>query len=1254
MLDRRLAREAEAVRPWVALCAVLGTLSALAVIGQAWALASLIAVGFARAAAGVSAPAASVWPWLAVLGCCVCARAALSWATETAAFRASASVKSALRLRLAAHLMALGPRWLATRKTAPLVTLATRGVDGLDDYFARYLPQVVLSATVPAAVLAVLFAADWESGVVVLVTLPLIPLFLWLVGVATRTHVERRRRALDVLAGHFLDVVAGLPDLLVFGRARAQAAAIRRATDEDRAATLGTLRVAFLSSLVLELAATISVAMVAVGVGLRLVGGTLDLRTGLLVLILAPEAYWPLRQVGAFYHASAEGKAAAGEVLGVLETAPSASASAPAPAPSLAPAAVPVPSQRSSDAPGGIDINNLTVCYPGRTEPALSNFSLTVAPGECVALVGASGAGKSTVLKALLGFVEASSGSATVAPAAGPVAWLPQHPYLFAGTVAENVRLARAEASDAEVWAALRSAAAADFVAALPGGLSARIGEGGHGLSAGQRQRLGIARAFLADRPVLLLDEPTASLDAAAEAEVVASIRTLIKGRTALVVAHRTALAALADRVVPVGPATNDREPYPPQAELLPAAAPSACDPAAAQPPQPAPGRHRHPTARLALAAALGAAALASAVGLTATSAWLISRAAQRPPIFDLMIAITAVRALGIGRAVFRYAERLVAHDAAYRILGDLRARTYDRLTRQAPGRRRGELLARFVADVDAVQDRYLRFLLPAIAATTAGTLAVAALAQALPSVAAITALGLIVGGIAIPVAAARTSAKADQHVAPAKGHLTTELHDLLRGAPDLIAADAVRPRLARINAADHDLTATERRSARARGMGTGLAVLATGTTVWGAAYAALEALHGRSAGPAGQVGATAGAAAGQAAATASQAAVAAGHAAAATAGAAAGQGAATAGAAAGHAVAAAPTGHAAAAAAPTGHVAAAAAPTGHVAAAAATAGHAAATASHAATAAALPATLLAVLILTPLALAEATAGLPQALQHLRRARTAERRVREVLAAPDAVREPAQPVPLPADHTIRVRSLSVTWPGREQPALRDFDLDLAPGRKVAVVGPSGSGKSTLISALLRLVDPDTNSPITLGGTPTTALRAEEVRRVIGLCAQDAHVFDSTLRENLRLARPGATASDLEDALTRARLADWVRTLPAGLGTFVGEHGACLSGGQHRRLVLARALLADFPVLLLDEPTEHLDPATADALLRDLLALPKTTLLVTHRLTGLEHVDEIVVLDAGRVVERGSWSELMRRRGAFHSLCRVYA
>ncbi|WP_307856746.1 ATP-binding cassette domain-containing protein, partial [Catenulispora pinistramenti] len=569
-----------------------------------------------------------------------------------------------------------------------------------------------------------------------------------------------------------------------------------------------------------------------------------------------------------------------------------------------------------------------------------------------------------------------------------------------------DAALSGSDLSDAAVWEALRSAAAADFVAALPGGLHARIGEGGHGLSAGQRQRLGLARAFLAARPVVLLDEPTASLDPAAEAEVVASIRRLVTGRTAIVVAHRAALLEVADRVVALGPAADTYATHPVDApptqgahrlnknnlrNCEPCQDPSAQTRARIRPDErpddrgrlaaAAPPTDRRPTARLALAAALGAAALASATGLAATSAWLISRASQQPPIFDLMIAITAVRALGIGRAVFRYAERLVTHDAAYRILGTLRARTYDRLCRQAPGRRRGELLARFVADVDAVQDRYVRFLIPALAATAVGTLAVAALAEALPSVALITALGLLTTGIAIPLAAARTSATADRHVAPAKGHLTTEFHDLLRGAPDLLAADAVPPRLARVQAADRDLTAAERRSAAARGLGTALTTLATGATVWGAAYAALGAVD--AGGQATQRAATnasqASGAAHRAAANADQASDAA------------------------HQLGA-PALQAAAHQAAAHQAAAQQAASGTVHQVGTTALQAAhqtasATAHH------LPATLLAVLILTPLALLEATAAMPQALQHLRRARAAERRVREVLAAPDAVRE---------------------------------------------------------------------------------------------------------------------------------------------------------------------------------------------------------------------------------------------------------
>jgi ATP-binding cassette subfamily C protein CydCD len=313
----------------------------------------------------------------------------------------------------------------------------------------------------------------------------------------------------------------------------------------------------------------------------------------------------------------------------------------------------------------------------------------------------------------------------------------------------------------------------------------------------------------------------------------------------------------------------------------------------------------------------------------------------------------------------------------------------------------------------------------------------------------------------------------------------------------------------------------------------------------------------------------------------------------------------------------------------------------------------AAATGVHGVGSGALAPVCLAVVVLTPLAAFEAVAGMPTAVQFRERARAARARLDEVLAAPEPVVEPADPVALPADPApLAVRGLTARWPGRDRDALRGIDLDLAPGRRIAVVGPSGSGKTTLAHVLLRFLD-QTGGTVTLGDRPqpvdTRALASDDVRRVVGLCAQDAHVFDSSLRENLRLARPDAEDPALRSALARARLLDWVDSLPDGLDTMVGEHGARLSGGQRQRLALARALLADFPVLILDEPAEHLDLPTADALTADLLAATegRTTLLITHRLAGLDDstVDEVVVLEHGRIAERGTWSELISRQGS---------
>ena len=431
--------------------------------------------------------------------------------------------------------------------------LATGGIDALDSYFARYLPQLFLAVIVPVTVVIVISGADITSAVIIAVTVPLIPLFMSLVGATTGKRMHDQARLLHRLSGHFLDVVAGLPTLKVFGRAKAQAAAIRDITDRYRTATMATLKVAFLSSLILELLATYSVAVVAVAVGLRLLGGQLSFGSALFVLILAPEAYLPLRQLGTNYHSSAEGVKAAEEVFEILDR--------PLPVRG-ARLAVPDPSRCA------IRIDHLDVRYPGRTQPALQGVSLIVHPGEVVAVAGPSGCGKSTLLMVLLGLTPASAGSIRVGdtdladfdPYAwrSRLAWVPQRPHLFARSIADNVRLGRPDATDAEVRAALADAGLDDVVARLPAGLRTVLGDAGAGLSAGERQRVALARAFLRDAPMLLLDEPTANLDGQTEQDVLAAVRRLMAGRSVVMVAHRPSLLAIADRVVHLAPSTAD------------------------------------------------------------------------------------------------------------------------------------------------------------------------------------------------------------------------------------------------------------------------------------------------------------------------------------------------------------------------------------------------------------------------------------------------------------------------------------------------------------------------------------------------------------------------------------------------------------------------------------------------------------------------------------------------------------------------
>ncbi|TQM03167.1 thiol reductant ABC exporter subunit CydD [Pseudonocardia kunmingensis] len=543
-LDPRLVRSTAAVRVHLAVTVACGFAATALILLQAW----LVAHAVAGATAG---GAAALGGTLAAVGAVALARAALAYGAEAAALRSAARVKSDLRRRLVRHVAAGDP---ATTDAGEVATLATRGLDALDDYVARYLPQLVLAALVPVAVLVVVFRADWISALVIALTVPLIPVFMALVGMHTQERTRRQWHLLERLGGHFLDVVEGLPTLAVFRRAKAEAALIRRVTDAHREATMGTLRVAFLSAFVLELLATLAVALVAVEVGLRLLYGRLDLETALLVLILAPEAYLPLREVGARFHASMEGVTAAERVFAVLER-PAVATAPPAP---VATAARPA-----------VRFEGVELTRPGRATPALDGVDLVLEPGTTTLVTGRSGAGKTSLLSLLLRFAEPTAGRVLVTGADGRevdlrdtdpdawrrrVAWLPQHPYLFDASVADNVRLGLPDAPDEAVRRAVRRAEAQAVVEALPRGYGTPLGERGHRLSAGQLQRIALARAFLRqevlDAPIVLLDEPTAHLDPEHAAAVRAGVARLLRGRTGVIVAHDEGWADLADAVV--------------------------------------------------------------------------------------------------------------------------------------------------------------------------------------------------------------------------------------------------------------------------------------------------------------------------------------------------------------------------------------------------------------------------------------------------------------------------------------------------------------------------------------------------------------------------------------------------------------------------------------------------------------------------------------------------------------------------------
>jgi ATP-binding cassette subfamily C protein CydCD len=1036
------------------------------------------------------------WPGTAValvLG----GRALLGLITDLAAARAAADVGTDLRRRVVDAVLegptAPGP----APASGELAALGTRGVAAAEPYLTRYLPALVLAGVLPPLIVVAIATQDLLSAVIVLATLPLVPVFGALVGLATRDRAERQWRAMASLAGHFVDVVKGAPTLVAYRRARAQSATIGAVTDRYRRATLRTLRIAFASSAVLELVATLSVALVAVVVGVRLADGQLDLRTGLVVLLLAPEAYWPLRRVGAEFHAAAEGVATFERI-----------------------AELTVDSDDGGYAAAGpVRLGALSVTYPGRTVPALASVTASIPDRGLTAIVGPSGCGKSTLLATLMGMLPPTSGTISVGghPVRGEawrslVGWVPQRPTFVDGTVADNLRLAAPEADDGRLWDALDRVRLGAKVRSLPDGLDAPVGEDARALSAGERARLALARVVLADRPWVLLDEPTAHLDDATERDVLDAVRELSHTRGVVVVAHRPAFADAADQVIHLqAPPVTEPERVvaapPPTAAVLAGIGTAVTD--------------KKP-ARFGSATLLGAAASASGVALTATAGWLIVKAAEQPAVLTLLVAIVGVRAFGLARPALRYAERLLGHDAALRLLARRRVEVYDALVPLTPGglgSRRGDLLASIVDDVDSVVDRRLRVRMPVHEFLLVAVLALAVAAYLLPVAALVLASTLLLGtGVAALLVTAGTTGPERRSVT-ARADLSSAVVEVAQTAPELVMWQARSRAVAGVLGVDAGLRRAALQAARSTAVGRALVTAAAGVSIIA---------------------------------------------------------------------------------------------TGVVATSAAAAGD-------------LSGPMLALLVLLPLALAEVATRVVDAAALTERVRSASRRLADLESHAPVVSTPEKPRSLPTGPLeLAGRGLAAAWDGR--PVLRDVDLDVRAGERLAVVGPSGSGKSTLAALLLRFVDPVAGQ-VTLGDLPLPELALDDVRRKVGLVDDDPHVFATTLAENIRLARPGASDAELIDVLHRARLGRWLSDLPDGLGTWLGDGHAAVSGGERARLGVARALLADLPVLVLDEPTAHLDTATAEQVAADVLdaADGRSVVWITHSPVGLDRMDRVLSL-----------------------------
>jgi ATP-binding cassette subfamily C protein CydCD len=1191
---------------WATLAGLLSVLvgtARLALLG--WVLGRLLA---GDALGHLAGPVAGVAGLIALRGL-------LEYGRAMVAHHTAARVQARLRATLYAQITALGPAHFTQTRTGDVILSVVEGVQQLEVYFGQYLPQLFVSALTPFLIFAIVAAIDLPlAGVILAAALAtfLLPT-LW--HRWDSRHSLARSQAYKAYGAEFLDAIQGLRTLAAFGQSGARARLLEERGHSLFQATMWLLGTNTLARGISDVCIALGAA-VALGLGAhRVQAGSMELTALVVVLMLGVEIFRPLRELRVVLHQGMLGLSAAQGIRDLLAVQPQVRDIATSPTNALGGlggGAAPLPPDQNNrftaDPPiePSITFENVTFAYPGGRRAALRDLAFQVAAGERVGVVGASGAGKSTISRLLLRFADPSAGRVTVGghdlrelslrDLRHLIAVVSQDTYLFHGTVEDNLRMGRPDATQAELEAAARNANIHEAIAALPQGYQTVVGERGVRLSGGQRQRIAIARALLRDAPILILDEALSSVDAESEAAIQEALDRLMRGRTTLIFAHRLSSIIGADRILVLddgavaesgthatlmardgvyrrlmaGQAGGGRRDEglfddAPAGAADDGAAPASGDsssagaedaPAVLRAAGPgwrevgrilfglASGYH----ARLVITFILGVARVAALIGVGLLSALVVRAVSRGAPTRALLVALLIVAPAA---GVLHWLESWLAHDMAYRLLADMRMRFFRKLVALGPAylsaRRTGDLLGVATHDIELIEYFFAHTITPGLVAVLVpavvlGTLAVFGwpMAAAVLPFLAYAALSPVLGRARID----RLSGRARE----ASGELNAHAVDSVQGLGEIVAfqqearrGEALAARAASYAEARMPFLADLARQTALQDVATGLGGLAvTGVGAWLVASGRLES-------------------------------------------------------------------------------------------------------------AMLPLlTLLAMSAFVPVW------EIAQVGRQLADTLAATRRVHAVHAEPVRIADgPGVAIPGPRRDdaaAIALHDVTFTYPGRRRPALSSVSFTVPAGATVALVGPSGAGKTTIASLLLRFWDPDQGA-ITLASHDLRAWALEDLRRHIALVAQDTHLFNDTLGGNIRIARPDAAPADVAAAIERAALGPLVAGLPEGLDTKVGERGLQLSGGQRQRVAIARAFLRDAPVLILDEATSHLDAVNEQVVQEALVSLARTrtTVVIAHRLSTVRAADQIVVLNEGRVIEQGRHEDLLRRRGLYARL-----